>query len=84
MTTEQKAKLKALGEALKEVGRLALIAAISGALVAIQAWIGGISDPTTNGILTLVIGALIRAWDKYRYTKTKALPEEKTAGVLPF
>lgn len=84
MKEEHKAKLKALGEALKEVGRLALIAAVTASLVAIQAWAGGITDPTTNAILTIVIGAAIRAWDKYRYAKTKALPDEKTAGVLPF
>lgn len=84
MKQEHIAKLKAVGESLKEVGRLALIAAVTAALLAIQSWAGGISDPTTNAILGLVIGTAVRAWDKYRYAKTKALPDEKTSGVLPF
>lgn len=80
----QSAKTKAFIEALKEVGRLALIAAVSAALVAVQSFVTGLEDQTANIILGGVIGLAIKAVDKYRYKKTKEDATVKTTGLLPF
>jgi hypothetical protein len=67
-------------EALKEFGRVVLIAAVSAGLVAAQAAVGLITDPITNVGLATLIAALIKAWDKYVHKN----PAIDANGVVPF
>jgi len=51
-------------EALKELGRLVVIAAISAALAGATAVIG-LFEPTTAAIAGAVLSVVVKAWDKY-------------------
>jgi hypothetical protein len=70
----------ALVEGLKELGRVVLIAAVSAAIVAAQAWAGVVTDPFWNTVLTLVLTAVGKAWDRYIHKN----PTNNLKGIVPF
>ncbi len=66
-------------EALKEFGRLVLIAAVTAGLMAGQAALGLITDPIVNVLLGTFIGAVIKAWDKFVHKS-----DSSSTGLVPF
>lgn len=66
-------------EALKELGRLVLIAAISAALAGASAVIG-LLDPTAAAIAGVFLSVLAKAWDKYLHKADNGI----TTGLTGF
>lgn len=73
-------KEDALAEGVKEFARVVLIAAVSAALVAAQAWAGLITDPLWNTIFVIALSAIGKAFDRFVHKN----PETTAKGILPF
>ena len=67
-------------EALKELGRLVLIAAVSAALAGASSVIG-LLDPTTAAIAGIVLSVLVKAWGTYLH---KSDANNITTGLTGF
>lgn len=68
---------KAVWEGVKEVGRLALFAALSAAAAWLTDKLSGL-DP--NSVWVIVGTVILRFWDKYRHKN----PAVKSNGIAPF
>lgn len=67
-------------KALKEFGRLVLIAAVTAAITGAGVLVGLINDPLTFAIVNSVLATLTKAWDKYVH-ESKATD---ATGIVPF
>ena len=66
-------------KALKEFARLVVIALVSAGLMAAQAYVGLITDPMWAVPLTFLVGAILKAWDKYKHEDSTS-----STGIVPF